>query len=381
MKRLLLLAVLSASGCRAIVELVESDPGDVAAPDASNEPDPRCRSWSYTADLFDPCAIPPPGEELELHAGSWTYDSNSGALTDPDDNASFPSSALIVEPDGIEVRVVSVERFTLLPGATLDMSGKRPLLLATWSTAEVDGIIDVTSHGGLPGAGANPELCPAITAGANNTEGGGGGGGGGFGIVGAPGGSGIDGAASGGPAGPASTTTALRGGCRGGTGGNTLAGSGGDGGGAVAIAAYERIDVTGTIVAGGAGGGRARGARSGGGGGGSGGFVGLTAPAIALGPTSVVAANGGGGGGGCDGSPAIDGEDAKASTIEASGGAGQGMGGSGGAGGVRNAAAKPGIAARRGGGGGGGGVGVVRIVTDNSSVDPSALISPEPQVL
>lgn len=370
MKLLLILAIVSASGCRAIVELAETDSHDVPGPDAASATDPRCTSWSHTAGVFDPCAIPPPGAPLELSAGSWTYDSNSGALTDPNDNASFPPSVFVTDADGIEVRVVSVEQFTLPLGATLSVSGKRPLLIAAWSVANVGGVINVT-------AGANPELCPASSAGANNAEGAGGGGGGGFGLAGASGGTGIDGAAAGGTAGPASPTATLRGGCRGGTGGNAFAGAGGDGGGAILIAAYERIDVSGTIAAGGNGGGGARGGRSGGGGGGSGGFVGLAASEIAVGSTAVLAANGGGGGGGCDGTPATSGEDAQATATAAGGGAGQGMGAGGGAGGVLGTAAKPGMAAHRGGGGGGGGVGVVRFDAGSSTVDANALISPE----
>jgi hypothetical protein len=376
----LVAASVLGSGCRVLVELVESDPHDVA-PDAHGVTDPGCDTWTHAPETFDPCAVPAPAAPLELGDGAWTFDTNSGALTDPDANATFPASALIATYDGIEARALSVARLSVSPGATIYVRGKRPLIVVSWSDADIRGVVDATSRPGLPAAGANPDACAATAAGrgADNTEGAGGGGGGGFGSAGAAGGTGTDGAAMAGRAGAAAAMPTFRGGCAGGDGGNTLHGAGGDGGGAVMIAARELVTLNGVVTAGGAGGGGARGGRGGGGGGGSGGYVGLSAPSVVLGPTAILAANGGGGGGGSDGSPAAPGQDGQPSAIAAAPGAGQGMGSDGGAGSARAVAPKPGIASRRGGGGGGGAVGVVRIDSPVPNIDAAAVTSPVPQ--
>lgn len=378
----LALVALSAlgSGCRVIVELIETDPHDGTAPDAMLPSDPRCGAWNHAPDTFDPCDVPTPSMSLELGDGVWTFDTNSGSLTDPDDNATFPTSALITAKSGIEARALSVERLSLSAAATLLVRGKRPLIMVSWSDADLRGVIDVTSRSGTSAAGSNPDACAGTTAGtgADNVEGAGGGGGGGFGTNGAAGGSGDDGLATAGGAGAAAPIATFRGGCAGGAGGNALHGVAGDGGGAVVIAARELVTLNGVVTAGGAGGGAAQGGRAGGGGGGSGGYVGLAAASVVLGPYAIVAANGGGGGGGSDGSPATVGQDGQPAAMAAAPGPGQGMGSSGGAGGARGVAPKPGTASHRGGGGGGGAVGIVRFDSPLQDIDPSAVISPAP---
>lgn len=369
---------VTGGGCRLIVELVETNPQHDPSPDAMSLTDPRCTTWSHTSETFEPCELPTPTASLELGDGIWTLDTNSGSLTDPNDDASFPASALITA-QGIEARVVSIERFSLASGATLNVRGKRPLIIATWSDADIAGLIDLTSRSRAPAAGANPDACGSSGNGADNTEGAGGGGGGGFATNGAPGGSGADGLGAAGGAGAAAPAITLRGGCAGGVGGNALHGIAGDGGGAIEIAAREQIVLDGAITAGGAGGGAAQGGRGGGGGGGSGGYVGLSAMTIILGPSAIIAANGGGGGGGSDGSPASGGQDGQPSTTAATGGPGQGMGSGGGAGGARGSVPKPGIASHRGGGGGGGSVGVVKLDASVATLPATAVISPPSQ--
>lgn len=368
-------------GCRLVVELVETNPQqDSTAPDGATSADPRCGAWSHAPATFDPCDLPVPAASLELGDGAWTFDTNSGSLTDPNDDATFPTSTLLTARGGVEARAVSIERFSLTAGATLHVRGKRPLIVVSWSDADLRGSIDATSRTGIPGAGANPSACADAASGngADDVNGAGGGGGGGFGAGGAAGGTGEDGVAAAGGAGGAATENVLRGGCAGGAGGNALHGAGGDGGGAVVIAARDQLVLAGSIAAGGAGGGAAQGGRAGGGGGGSGGFIGLSATAITLGPTAIVAANGGGGGGGSDGSPATAGQDGQPSATAAVAGLGQGMGSSGGAGGARGAAPKPGVSSHRGGGGGGGAVGVIQLDSVQQALDPSAVISPPP---
>jgi hypothetical protein len=366
------------SGCRVLVELVESDSAQENAADAARPP-PSCDDWTLTLVSVDACALPAPGGPLILAPGRWTLDTNSGALTDPAADASFPVSTLVTPLDGDEVRVLSVDRFELQEGAELWVHGKRPLVVVAWSSAEIAGVLDVTSRLTEPAAGADPDVCADTppTAGTDHVEGAGGGGGGGSGGAGAAGGAGNDGAAAGGAGGEAaSLASVLRGGCGGAPGGNALAGAGGPGGGAVLVAARDEVIVAGVIAAGGAGGGGARGGRAGGGGGGSGGHVGLEAPSVILGEDAIVAANGGGGGGGSDGSPASDGSDGQPDRTPAPPGAGQGMGGAGGAGAALDGAASPGAAVRRGGGGGGGGVGWIRIAADVADVADTATVSP-----
>lgn len=368
------------SGCRVIVELIETDPHDSTTPDAPLTSDPRCGAWSHAPETFDPCDVPVPVSALELGDGVWTFDTNSGALTDPDDNATFPASALMTVQGGIEARAVSVERLSLSTAATLYVRGKRPLIMVSWSDVDLRGVIDVTSRSGMPAAGSNPEACRPMAAGtgADNLEGAGGGGGGGFGTSGAAGGSGDDGLAPAGGAGPVVPIVTLRGGCSGGGGGNAFRGAAGEGGGAIVIAARELVTLNGVVTAGGGGGGAAQGGRAGGGGGGSGGYVALSSASVVLGPSAILAANGGGGGGGSDGSPAIAGQDGQPAAIVAAAGTGQGMGSTGGAGGVRGSVPKAGTASRRGGGGGGGAVGIVRIDSSLKDIDQSAVISPAP---
>jgi hypothetical protein len=376
----LVASIALCSGCRVIAELIENDPRNGAAPDALLPSDPRCGAWSHAPETFDPCDVPPSSMSLELGDGVWVFDTNSGSLTDPDDNATFPASALITAQSGVEARALSIERLSLSGAATLYVRGKRPLIIVSWSDADLHGVIDVTSRSGMPAAGSNPDVCTATAAGigADSVEGAGGGGGGGFGTSGAAGGAGDDGLATAGSAGAMAPIATFRGGCAGGAGGNALHGVAGDGGGAVVIAARELVTLNGVVTAGGAGGGAAQGGRAGGGGGGSGGYVGLAGPSVVLGPGAIVAANGGGGGGGSDGSPATVGQDGQPAAMAAAPGQGQGMGSSGGAGGARGAAPKPGTASHRGGGGGGGAVGIVRIDSPHRDIDPSAVTSPAP---
>lgn len=382
-----LCALLSLTGCRVLAELVESDEGSAAGPDSGSQPtfdarpgpdaDTDCSTWSTSPVHVDPCVAPPPTTPLILASGVWTFDTNSGALTDPNSDATFPPSALIQEVGGVEVRVLSVSFLEIQAGAELRAHGKRPLLILAWSTAQVLGRISVSSGSGFPGAGSNPGLCAPPGTGTGDGEGASGGGGGGFGGDGGGGGSGDGGmhpATAGGLG--VGTPTVLRGGCSGADGGNSLAGAGGGGGGGIGVIARDSIQIDGVIAAGGGGGGGSGGARSGGGGGGSGGMISLQAPTITISNTGVLAANGGAGGGGSDNNEASPGDSALDSDQPAAGGKGEGMGEDGGDGGVGGSAAKPGVNSGRGGGGGGGSVGyiVIRATTFN---DEHLIISPD----
>ncbi len=380
-------ALLAGSGCRALVELVETDPAAATVDGGGPPPDAPtdwgdagivCTGWDYSPAHVDPCDLPVPDPDLVLGPGMWTYDTNSGALTDPQLSATFPASVLLAQAGGPELRVVSVQSLDVQNGAILRATGERPLVIVSWSDLTVAGTIDVGGSVGDPGAGANPSACPNTGPqdGTDSTEGASGGGGGGFASAGGDGGTGSSGVAAAGTGGAAIALPAyLRGGCPGGRGGNSLAGPAGNGGGAVHLLARDSITIDGVLNAGGNGGGGSSGNRSGGSGGGSGGLIDLQADIVHLGSTAVLAANGGGGGGGSDNKVAGDGQDGQADETAALGGDGEGMGAPGGNGAFAQTSAMPGEMANRGGGGGGGGIGFV-VVHASTLDDGGAVISP-----
>jgi hypothetical protein len=364
----------------------------------------RCESWRDTAArLFDPCAMPEPGEELVLaQDGAWSYDTTTGTLAGPDDPDQAHVSALIEQTDGTMVRVISAESLIMEEGVDLRVIGDHPLLIASWSTIDMDAVIDVSSTPGQRGAGASFSCgTDAAEPGVSDRGGGSGGGGGGFGGEGGEGGDsdieandvdgdspspgGRRGLAAGEPPG------ALRGGCAGARGGAAGAsgpsgGVGGAGGGAIHLAARVRITVGGMIHAAGAGGRGGRADRisegSGGGGGGSGGFIGLNAPLVTLEQTALLTANGGGGGEGADwdddGAPGGDGPH---DIAFASGGAGLANSASdGGPGGWRDQedGSLGGAPYHGGGAGGGGGAGFI-VIYARTFEDTSDQSSPQPR--
>ena len=170
--RRLALAVVVATaglgaGCRALVEFVETDTDD-ADPDAAGagddggeqpvDADDECTSWSYTPQHFAPCEIAQPNGALTLTPGVWSYDTNSGALTDPAFDATFPASALATQAGGPEARLLSADAIIVQAGAVLEVEGVRPLILVSWSTVKVDGIIDVSSRGTTPGSPCDTDI-------------------------------------------------------------------------------------------------------------------------------------------------------------------------------------------------------------------------------
>ena len=349
-------------------------PPDTVSPDAAI----LCTDWTPAPKHFKPCDVGTPKAGLSLTtAGVWIYNTDTGWLTDPNNAATMPQSTVLTL-GGLQVRVLSVTSFMLASGVTLRAKGNRPLVVAAWYSATVNGTINANSVRDLvvgtqaAGAGANPGACSAVaaTAGQENNTQGGGGGGGGFGGDGGDGGDGDDGDATHGKKGSAvSSPTELRGGCAGAKGGGSSSGSGGLGGGALQLTARVAITVSGVLNAGGAsGGGGGVLTESGGGGGGSGGYLGLEAPTVTLTSSAVLAANGGGGGGGAaDSAPGLPGLNGQPSGVEAAGGLGALFkGGNGGAGGHQGSlAGKSGVKSLDGGGGGGGGAGHVVITSSN----------------
>jgi hypothetical protein len=297
---------------------------------------------------------------------------------------------VVTQATGPELCVVRANRFEVSAGATLTVTGGRPLVVLAEDRALVTGTIDVSAVRGAAGPGG---WGPALVAGTGMGSGGlgahsggyddGGGGGGGFCGAGGPGGVGDD--AAGGTAGPAwgasSELSPLRGGYGGGTGGTgASAGTGGAGGGALQLVSRRLITVTGRLLAGGGGGaGGGDGTPGddnigGGGGGGSGGAILLEAPTVTLDAASTLHANGGGGGGaaGCNGrGDAGDGQDGRDADTMATGGArgpscsgGANYGGPGGAGGgtpLGGVMGASNAATSANGAGGGGGAGCILV--------------------
>jgi len=399
------LLALAASGCRTLLG-IEEPARDDAGPDGVA----GCATWHPEG--FDPCALTIAAASLSLDGPAYTYDSAVGALYDADYHTVLQSGQTLEQVDGTRVAVLSIGRLAVMPAAHLTVMGTRPLLIVSWSTISVDGVIDAGSHLGVTNAEAHIAQTVVYGAGANQgcgadagrdgsdatpTGGSGGGGGGGFHGAGGPGGRGGGASAvPGGTGGQPGPAPGMRGGCPGGSSGiaGMIATSpasqgtralGGAGGGAIRLVAHDSIDVRGTISANGAGGaGAPTHSACGGGGGGAGGYVGFEAPIVAL--AGTITANGGGGAGGAGANGAgNDGGDGVASTAPAPGGA-IAAGGCGQAGGAGAAAATlDGTAASNtdtcsGGGGGGGGASGFIVITSPGYTGGAATLSPAAQI-
>jgi len=338
----------------------------------------------FAAQHFPPCSIPAPSPGIEITTDA-TYDTTDG--TGP-----LGPGLVIVQDGGVNARLVSLEWLRIASGARLRVVGSMPLIVASWSTIEVDGELDASSElGGSIGAGAAAGPCFPATSGGSGTSGSGGGGGGGFRGRGGNGGRADGNGTSGGlPGGMGGTNVTrppnVRGGCHGADSGGTDrgVGMGGWGGGAVQLTALDSITVTGTLHAGGAGGGGGPdSSAAGGGGGGSGGYVGLEATTLLI--VGVLAANGGAGGEGCNRSTTgADGEDGRPDDVRARGGSGSGSegtdGGDGTASSIVTGEDVSGLE-NGGGGGGGGGAGFILLWADSPPDLGSATVSPLPMVL
>jgi hypothetical protein len=296
---------------------------------------------------------------------------------------------LVEQTNGRLAILVVVDRFVVSADGVLTVRGALPLVLVA-DQVEIAGEIRAITRSG-EAQGERGCFSPTLAAG-SCSEGSDGGGGGGRGQAGAGGGAAGD--TQGGQPSGAPAVSPVVGGCPGGDGGfidggfGNMGPAGGNGGGGLQIIATGRIEISGTINAGGEGGegGGYGGTKcdtqaTGGGGGGSGGEVLLEGCQIAITSSGRVCANGGGGGGGgvvqsqelsqpgaaggCDG-PAPGGQAASA-----------GVNSDGGAGGYGDTPAVPGDkSGNSGGGGGGGGVGRIRFHTPDLVVDGEAVVSP-----
>jgi hypothetical protein len=356
--------------------------------------DPSCAAAvvPFVPSNFVRCDVPAPVGEIEILAGQvGEIDTDSGVL-DVDGTAVPIATAVVMQSDGSELLIVGTDSLLVAPGADLRFTGSRPIAIVSLTEIGIEGNVNIGGFGASDGPGANPAGCgvgangePQMDPGTSQIAASGGGGGG-F------GGAGGDGAqvTNGGPSSPGGDPNGnaeivpLRGGCRGGDGGNANSGAGGGGGGALQLVAAQviRVESGGTLTSPGGGGGDTLVTFSAGGGGGSGGALLLEAPEIRI--DGSVTANGGGGGEGTrGGTNAEPGEDGHIDDADpALGGSGNNFGGDGGNGGSDGNAATDGLEGTNdsrsaGSGGGGGSVGRIRL---NVDADPivNGVVSPAP---
>lgn len=345
------------AGCKSLLGIddltlaADADP----AGDVPSDVDPaRCLGGG----LISVCPEPPPTAGLSV-AGMQVLDTEN-------------EPTCITQMSGnLEVCVLLRTSINVAAGATLRVTGKRPLVLASTSTLVVRGTIDASSVlQKPPGGGGNPALCmPGAMSGATGAGGAGG-------SYGGRGGRGGDNGSQ--PAAPVPLDH-IQGGCPGSRGVGSQLAAGGAGGGAVYLIAKEQIVVDGAINASGAAGDASTGAgfgSNGGGGGGAGGLIGLDAPTISGGGT--LFANGGGGGSGSSTLfPGMPGTESPSATVAGRGGTSNnnGNGGDGSLGSQLDG--RNGLDGMNAGGGGGGGAGMIYVHGAYSITGP---VSPPPRM-
>ena len=322
----------------------------------------------------DPTCFGPPGNyqiciqtvpttPVTLVTGTLNTDTAAGGGS-PLCATTTPMGWTMNQPDACFVMGTTI---SIASGATVKVTGPRPLVLLATDTLTIAGTLDVSSHLGASSGPASNLGCASYTVAPQaSATGGGGGAGGSFMSAGGNGGDGDGGSVSTGGMSLGAAQfppTALRGGCdgqRGGGGGANLAGSVGHGGGAVYLLAGNAIDVSGGVIDASGSGGTGGDNFTGGSGAGAGGMIELSATTYTMNAATRLFANGGGGAGGADtnssGGSGADPTAAAITTFAPGGtGGGGGNGGKGFAGITQATAGAPGGNNKGGGGGGGGG--------------------------
>jgi hypothetical protein len=263
--------------------------------------------FAYTPSNFDPAAhraTVSANSSVSLNCGASTFDSTTLAFGNWCGTFQ-PTPVTHPQSGGPEIVVLPVANFTVASGATLRLTGARPVVFAVFGNASIAGTIDASANGVTPGAGGN-QSC-GTSQGADGTgettrlRGASGGGGGGFATAGGKSGeANTDGRseapANGGVTRGNETLTPLFGGCAGGRAGGCTT-VGGAGGGAIQVSAAGALNATGSLRASGAPGATPCGAddEGGGTGGGSGGAILLEGSALTT-TGATLQVNGGDGG-------------------------------------------------------------------------------------
>ncbi|MFO0729200.1 MAG: hypothetical protein U1E65_35805 [Myxococcota bacterium] len=361
-------------------------PDTGVTPDAGPAPDAAGTAFPYTPANFDPNALTPL-VGLTIDCGTVTFDSTTLSFMNFCGGTQPIAVATTTRFGARPIAIIPASRLEIGGGSTLRLIGDKPVVLAIYGNAQIEGLVDASASGTSPGAGAstNPD-CATGTGQSAPTPGHGGGGGGAYVSAAGAGGRGSD-FSAGGLAGTqgAASTEPLRCGCGGGNGvtGSANAGLGGAGGGGVQISAAGDLDLVGAGgVAAGGGGGAGGTSRGGGGGGGSGGMILIESVNTHI--SGLLIANGGGGGGASEsnlsGGPGQDGVRANpaggSSAIPS-------HGGNGGRGASRTQSVRSGTNNDENGGGGGGGASTGAIFargisscTATGSISPSVVGCP-----
>ncbi len=289
-------------GGTAITQCVSADSCCPASCTGATDDD--CSTYfEYIPSNFDPDALDPAlTDHVTLDCGVSIFNSQSLSFSNWCEQPE-PTPVVDVASDP-DVVILAFLNFTLASGSRLKLEGDRPVILAVFGDATVEGTMDASANGTTPGAGGNL-LCGSSAGGdgvGSSAAGGSGGGGGGFGTAGGAGGlqGGSNLGGSGGIARGSATLIPLQGGCPGGMGGG-CSNVGAAGGGAVQLSAAGYLTVTGSVSADGGHGATTCGSEGGGTGGGSGGGILLEGDIVDL-TGSSLQANGGNGGDGVGGS-------------------------------------------------------------------------------
>lgn len=352
-------------------------PGDPCGDGGVCRADGVCSVHFGATSNFDPNALPYPDAgwvfSLLSDGGEcWPTLSTDtlGLVVDPAQRSEWcapgplPQGAALPNGDAGQLAVFTMTELQVPAGVKVRFTGSRPVVLAVYGDARVQGGVTASSltraDGSTQvGAGAGSAECSSAASGTGVM----GGAGAGYGSAGAAGGA--TGISTGGALNGQPAMSPLRGGCPGGSAG----GAGGLGGGGLQLSVAGVLTVTdgGFVASGGQGGQPAGTASLPGGGGGSGGALRLEAERLVCGG-GVFSVNGGGGAQGGDGaSKGTAGDDgAEQSPTVAHGGTGVGTGGTGGAGAAGAAVtveATAGLPGTSGGtvAGGGGGAGLGRV--------------------
>jgi hypothetical protein len=375
---------LLAAGCNQVLGV--ADPhlldGGAAGGDAGGTPDAGgdagCAGdgFGYAISNLAPCDVPAATASLLLVNS--TIDTTAGTMTVGTAVQPLPANAVVTQlGGGPQVRVVSVTGLDVPPGITVNVVGQYGLVFVVRGDAMIDGQLVASANHATPAAGSRgAAACGASAgvAGAGTGDTSAGCGGGGHGGAGAAGGGAT--MLLGGPGGVADTNLALRplrGGCPGGVRAGDAPAAGG---GAIQISASGRINLSGTIAAGG-GGAVALAISAPAPAGGSGGGILLEAAAIAMTATAAVTANGGAGADGGGTAAACSGENGHLRDPNPAAGGGCTVADiTGGAGGAGTIPAHGGDTGMRGTGGGGA---VGRIAIHSHAFTPG-IVSPPANV-
>ncbi|HTM20818.1 MAG TPA: hypothetical protein VL172_09930, partial [Kofleriaceae bacterium] len=373
------------------------------ASDASSDAGPNCDELlPFEPSNFAACDLDYVPQDLVLDEfGGYLLDTDTRVLTHPGGSRQTLKGVTIGQTDAPTIFVIFYRSFNLSAGSALTIRGARAFALVTRDDLVVNGSMGVPASWVVSGAGGdNNAACvpggrghPGVLQSSGALSGGSGGGGGGFGAGGGRGAV-VDGASGAvrtraGLANGDVTLVPLRGGCRGGFGGDPASNGGpaGGAGGALQLVAGGTLQVVGYVTARGGGGQGVVGPSGGGGGGGSGGGLLLEATDLTI--DGQLTANGGGGGEGGraagDSDFGSNGHDWDGA--QASGGSLGSFGGDGGAGGaLAGVDGEDGLVGTSdasdlaGGGGGGGSVGRIHLrAIGTLTIGDAALISPAAQ--